>query len=160
RSSGTGQQTLRVPPHGLHRWHTSNARPAYSSSTPVEGTMRSTGSPDARLSSSSPAGGKQPSETKPKSSVQPTSPPRRTWLWFLCVLVGNFLLVKLVMPGQEDPVTVPYTLFKEEGTKGNRQPIYSRADVITGKFKPPAMSPPPSEKRAAAGGSPQATSER
>src|SRR5215510_8949220 len=126
----------------------------------MEATMSSMGSSDPRLSSSSRAGGKQSTETKAKSNGQPTMPPRRTWLWFLAVLAVNFLLAKFVMPGAEGPVTVPYTLFKEEVTKGNVQAIYSRADVITGKFKSTVMYPPPSEKRAAAGGSPQATSER
>jgi cell division protease FtsH len=47
----------------------------------------------------------------------------------------NFVLVRLLMPGAEGPVTVPYTLFKEEVTKGNVQAIHSRADVITGKIQ-------------------------
>ena len=122
--------------------------------------MRSTGSQDARRGSSPPAGGKQSAETKPKGSGQPTMPPRRTWLWFLGVLAVNFLLAKFLMPGAEGPVTVPYTLFKEEVTKGNVQAIYSRADVITGKFKSPVTYPLPSEKAPAPGGSPPATSER
>jgi cell division protease FtsH len=120
--------------------------------TPAEGTMSSTGLPDARRSSS-PAGGKQ-------STGQPAMPPRRTWLWFLVVLAVNFLLARLLFPGAEGPVTVPYTLFKEEVAKGNVQAIYSRADVITGKFKSPVMYPPPSEKPAAPGGSPRATNDR
>jgi hypothetical protein len=103
--------------------------------------MSSTGSQDARRGSSPPVGGKQSAETKPKGSGQPTMPPRRTWLWFLGVLAVNFLLAKFLMPGAEGPVTVPYTLFKEEVTKGNVQAIHSRADVITGKFKSPVTYP-------------------
>jgi len=122
--------------------------------------MSSTGSPDARLSNSSPARGKQSTETKPKSSGQPTMPPRRAWLWFLAVLAVNFLLAKVLFPGAEGPVTVPYTLFKGEVSKGNVQAIYSRADIITGKFRSPVTYPPPSEKPAAPGGSPQATNDR
>jgi cell division protease FtsH len=82
------------------------------------------------------------------------------WLWFLGVLAVNFFLAKFLMPGAEGPVTVPYTLFKDEVTKGNVQAIHSRADVITGKFKSPVTYPPPSEKAPAPGGSPPATSER
>ena len=122
--------------------------------------MSSTGSPDARRVSSPPTGGKQSAETKPKGSGLPTMPPRRTWLWFLGILAVNFLLARFMMPGAEGPVTVPYTLFKEEVTKGNVEAIYSRADVITGKFKSPVTYPPPSEKAPAPGGSPPATSER
>jgi cell division protease FtsH len=108
--------------------------------------MSPTGSPETRRSSS-PAAGKP-------SSGQPTMPPRRTWLWFLAILALNFLLARFLFPGAEGPVTVPYTLFKEEVAKGNVQAIYSRADVINGKFKAPVMYPPPSEKPAAQGGSP------
>jgi hypothetical protein len=62
--------------------------------TAVEGTLSSTGSPDARRSRSPP--GQQLTETKPKSSGQPTMPPRRTWLWFLVVLAVNFLLARFL----------------------------------------------------------------
>ena len=62
-------------------------------------------------------------------------PPRRTWLWLLLVLAVNFWLARLLMPGPEAPVTVPYTLFKEEVGKGNVQAIYSRGDTLTGRFK-------------------------
>ena len=87
-------------------------------------------------------------------------PPRRTWLWFLAVLAVNFLLARFLFPGAEGPVAVPYTLFKEQVTKGNVQAIYSRADVITGKFKSPVTYPPPGEKSAQPGGSSQPTSKR
>src|SRR5262245_15687889 len=107
--------------------------------------MSSTGSSDR----------KQSTDTKPKSGGPPPMPPRRTWLWFLAILAVNFLLARLLFPGAEGPVTVPYTLFKEQVTKGNVQAIYSRADVITGKFKSPVTYPPPNEKSAESGGSPQ-----
>jgi cell division protease FtsH len=121
--------------------------------------MSSTGSSDARKSNSLP-GQKQAAETKPKGGGHATMPPRRTWLWFLGILLVNFLLARFLIPGAEGPVTVPYTLFKEEVTKGNVKAIYSRADVITGKFKAPVTYPPPSENATAPSASPQATSER
>src|SRR5262245_65958880 len=107
--------------------------------------MSSRGSSDPRLSSSSRTGGKQST----KSTGQPTMPPRRTWLWFLAILAVNFLLAKVLFPGAEGTVTVPYTLFKGEVAKGNVQAIYSRAVVVTGKFRSPVTYPPPSEKPAA-----------
>ena len=79
-----------------------------------------------------------------KNNSPAKMPPRRTWLWFLLVIVANYFLVRSLMPGGESSVTVPYTLFKQEVTKGNVQAIYSRADVITGKFKSPVTYPPPS----------------
>ena len=57
-------------------------------------------------------------------------PPRKTWLWFVAVLVANFFLMRLLFPSAEGPLTVPYTLFKEEVSKGNVQAIYSRGDTM------------------------------
>ncbi len=62
-------------------------------------------------------------------------PPRGTWLWFAIVLVINFLLARYMVPGGEAPVTIPYTLFKEEVSQGNVTAIYSRGDTITGRFR-------------------------
>jgi cell division protease FtsH len=62
-------------------------------------------------------------------------PPRRTWLTFLVILVVNFLLVRFLFPSDDAPVKVPYTLFKEEVTKGNVARIYSRGEGITGRFE-------------------------
>jgi cell division protease FtsH len=82
-------------------------------------------------------------------------PPRRTWLWFVLVLLVNYLLMKLLMPSPGAPVTVPYTLFKEEVKKGNVQAIFSRGDTIRGRFVAPVTYPPAGEQRAAPGGEPQ-----
>ncbi|HEX3178912.1 MAG TPA: ATP-dependent zinc metalloprotease FtsH [Methylomirabilota bacterium] len=69
-------------------------------------------------------------------------PPRRTWLWFVLVMIANYFLVRLLLPGGEPSLTVPYTLFKDEVTKGNVEAIYSRGDTITGRFKTPVTYPP------------------
>jgi cell division protease FtsH len=87
-------------------------------------------------------------------------PPGRTWLWFVLVLLANYLLVRLLMPSPEGPVTVPYTLFKEEVGKGNVEAIYSRGETITGRFTAPVTYPPVSEQRAAPGSEPQPAGER
>ncbi len=75
-------------------------------------------------------------------------PPQRVWLWFLLVLLANFLLIRLLKPGAEPSVTVPYTLFKEEVSKGNVESIYSRGDVLTGRFRSAVTWPPPGDKSA------------
>ena len=62
-------------------------------------------------------------------------PPRRTWLTFLIILAVNFILVRFLFPGGEKPITVPYTLFKQEVTKRNVERIYSRGGSLTGKFR-------------------------
>jgi cell division protease FtsH len=40
-------------------------------------------------------------------------PPRRTWFWFVLVLLVNYLLVRFLFPSAEAPITVPYTVFRK-----------------------------------------------
>src|SRR4029453_3479852 len=89
---------------------------------------------------------------------QAKMPPRRTWLWFVLVLLVNYLLMRLLMPSPGAPVTIPYTLVKEEVKKGNVQAIFSRGDTIRGRFAAPVTYPPAGEQRAAPGGEPQTAS--
>src|SRR6185436_17141103 len=113
--------------------------------------MSSTEQQRGRTRDSAPAGRAQPADTRPgapKSLGQATMPPRKTWLWFVLVIVANFLLVRLLLPSAEGPITVPYTLFKEEVRKGNVQALHSQGDTITGRFKAPVTYPPASEKTA------------
>ena len=102
-----------------------------------------------------------PAPTRPgaeKGTWLPKMPPGRTWLWLLLVLAANFWLARLLMPGPEGPVTVPYTLFKEEVGKGNVQAIYSRGDTLTGRFKAAVTYPPPAQTTPAPKGEPAAGS--
>jgi cell division protease FtsH len=87
-------------------------------------------------------------------------PPRRTWLWFALILLANFVLARFLVPGPEAPVTVPYTLFKEQVGKGNVHAIYSQGPIITGRFKVPVTYPPAGEQGAATTGAGQGTSQR
>jgi cell division protease FtsH len=86
-------------------------------------------------------------------------PPSRTWLWFLMVLVANYLIVRFLVPSPEAPVTVPYTFFKEEVAKHNVKSIYSQGESITGRFASPVTYPPAEEKSAAANGKPDKTNQ-
>ena len=74
-------------------------------------------------------------------------PPGRTWLWFVGILLANYLVMRLLIPSPEAPVTIPYTLFKEEIGKGNVESIYSQGESITGRFKAPVTYPPASLTR-------------
>ena len=98
------------------------------------------------------------------ASNKPTGPlkmpPGKTWLWLLGILLANYLLVRFLLPSPEAPVTVPYTLFKEQVGKGNVQAIYSQGESITGRFKASVSYPPADEKRAASGSKPQQSSDR
>jgi cell division protease FtsH len=94
----------------------------------------------------------EPGDTRPGSAQRTGSanmPPRRSWLWFAVALLANFLVVRLLFPGPEGPVTVPYTLFKEQVGKGNVHMIHSQGDTITGRFKTPVMYPPAADQKAA-----------
>lgn len=77
-----------------------------------------------------------------KGADQATVPPGRTWLWFLGLLLLNYFLVRLLMPGPEEPTTVPYTFFKHQVSQGNVGAIYSEGATITGRFIAPVAYPP------------------
>lgn len=62
-------------------------------------------------------------------------PPRKTWIWFLLILLFNFFLMRTLFPSPETPVSIPYTFFKNEVEKGNVEAIYTRGETITGKFE-------------------------
>ena len=82
--------------------------------------MSLTGQLTRRTSDSAPAGRVQAADRKPgpaKASEQPKMPPRKTWPWFLLVLVANYWLMRFLIPGPEEPLTVPYTVFKDEVAK-------------------------------------------
>jgi cell division protease FtsH len=120
--------------------------------------MSSMTQPTRRNSDSAPAGRGQPADGgpgAPKGIRQMKMPPRRTWLWFVLIVLANYLLVRLLMPSPEGPVTVPYTLFKEEVGKGNVEAIHSQGDTITGRFKAPVTYPPAGEQGASPQGEPR-----
>ena len=50
--------------------------------------------------------------------------------------------MQLLWPDDDAPVTVPYTAFKQEVSKGNVLAIYSRGDSIEGRFRAPVAPPP------------------
>jgi len=100
--------------------------------------------PDQPFSASRPTGQKGPSGTpgKPGAPGQGKLPPRRAWLLFLLVLFGNYLVMRVFFPDADAPVTVPYTVFKEEAAKGNVKSIYSQGASIEGRFGAPVTWPP------------------
>jgi cell division protease FtsH len=75
-------------------------------------------------------------------------PPGRTWLWFVLIVLANFLLVQILFPGSERPVEVPYTFFKEQVQAGNVESIYSKGDTVEGSFEEPITYPPKGEQGA------------
>jgi cell division protease FtsH len=91
--------------------------------------------------------GSPPNEPRRASGPerQNTMPPRRSWLWFALILLANFLLVRLLFPGPESPIEVPYTFFKEQVRAGNVEAIYSQGDTVEGRFEKPVTYPPKGE---------------
>ena len=71
----------------------------------------------------------------------PQMPPRRTWISFLLILLVNFMLVRLFLPGSPDRVKVPYTLFRAEVQRQNVAEIFSRGSGVTGRFSSPVVWP-------------------
>ena len=70
------------------------------------------------------------------------------WLLFLAILLANFLLVRLFLPEQGGAITIPYTLFKQEVTRGNVEAVYSKAEQLTGRFRSPVTYPSASDTAA------------
>jgi cell division protease FtsH len=65
-------------------------------------------------------------------------PPLRRWWRFLlfpALLLGNFLLIQVVTPGQPQRVDVSYTFFKQQVEADNVAQISTRADTIQGTFR-------------------------
>jgi cell division protease FtsH len=106
--------------------------------------MSGTGQQARRANDSTPPGRVPPTNGGPGApkTAEAKIPPGKTWLWFMFILLINYLLVRMLMPGGEETMTVPYTVFKEEVRKGNVQAIYSRGDTITGRFGTPITYPP------------------
>jgi len=81
--------------------------------------------------------------------VKPSRPPRAIWLAFLALILGNYLAMRLLFPAPE-PITVPYTVFKQEVAKRNVASIYSQGPRIEGRFREPVTWPPARAGEAAA----------
>ena len=82
----------------------------------------------------------------PKAPEQTKLPPRKAWLLFAIILLVNYLIVKTFFPDANAPLTVPYTVFKQEVAKGNVKSIYSQGASIEGRFAAPVTWPPSGSK--------------
>ena len=61
---------------------------------------------------------------------------------FVIIIIINYLVMRLIFPGPEEPVTIPYTYFKQQVVKGNVSAIYSKGTSIEGRFAAPIKWPP------------------
>jgi cell division protease FtsH len=94
---------------------------------------------------------REQSMTEPRTPPKPDSrlPGRKSWLVFGAILLANYFLVRSLFPAPGDPLTIPYTIFKEEASKGNVASIYSRGTSVEGRFKS-SITWPTDEKSAKA----------
>src|SRR5687768_3314943 len=90
-----------------------------------------------------------PTPGQPAPGPPANMPPRRTWLWFVLILGMNYLLMHSLFPSADDPVKVPYTLFKQQVSNDNVAAIYSRGETILGRFGKAVTYPSPDAKSAA-----------
>jgi cell division protease FtsH len=84
----------------------------------------------------------------PKTPGPTKLPPRKAWLLFAIILLVNYVIVKTFFPDANAPITVPYTVFKQEVAKGNVKSIYSQGANVEGRFAAPVTWPPPGDKGA------------
>jgi cell division protease FtsH len=78
----------------------------------------------------------------------------------LGLLILNYFFVRLLLPGPEEPTTVPYTFFKNQVGSGNVGAIYSEGETITGRFINAVSYPAADEKSSAPTAGSQTTSEQ
>jgi cell division protease FtsH len=75
-------------------------------------------------------------------------PPRRTLGVFALLFLVNYLLIRFLFPG-EQPVTVPYTEFRQQVAANNVIALYSRGTTLEGRFRAPVTWPTPEEVKQA-----------
>jgi len=76
--------------------------------------------------------------------------PPNLWRWLLLIAAANFLLSRYFVPRPDAPLTVPYTVFKEQVVRRNVASIYSRGAAIEGRFVA-AITYPPADRKPAEG---------
>jgi len=94
---------------------------------------------------------RNPQPRPPPPSGAPSAlgriPPRNYWWLFIALLLVNYIGARWLAPG-EQPVMVPYTVFKQQAIAGNVVAIYSRGSSIEGRFKSAVTWPAENEAKA------------
>lgn len=79
---------------------------------------------------------------KDAKAGDPPKMPGRSWLWFVVLVLANVWLVRSFLGiAPEEPVNIPYTLFKVEVELGNVKEVYGKGEHITGTFEKPVLWP-------------------
>jgi len=114
--------------------------------------LRNRPNPDPGRGRMDPPSGASSPRPNPKP---PSMPPSRTWLTFLLILGLNYVLARTFFTDPDAPITIPYTVFKEQVTKKNVEAVYARGETIEGRFQK-AVTWPPKDKAAKNGTKPHA----
>jgi cell division protease FtsH len=76
------------------------------------------------------------SEKKEPSNMDKTKlPSGKILLIFLGIILLNYLVANYFFPEKESAVKIPYSLFKEQVALGNVKAIYTKGELISGKFE-------------------------
>ncbi len=75
-----------------------------------------------------PAGGAAPRRRSPGL-------PRNIWWWFGAALLANYLVTRYMVPPEDAPLLVPYTVFKAQVAAGNVDAIYAQGATVEGAFR-------------------------
>src|SRR5262245_61198696 len=76
----------------------------------------------------------------PPRRKRPTLP-RYIWWWFVAALVVNFVATRYMVPAADEPIVVPYTVFKAQVAAGNVAEIYAQGPNVEGRFVAPVTYP-------------------
>jgi cell division protease FtsH len=88
--------------------------------------------------------GQRPVAAGPTPSRRRRGPalPRYIWWWFLGALLINFVTTRFMVPPADEPIVVPYTVFKGQVAAGNVAEIYAQGANVEGRFVAPVTYPP------------------
>ena len=85
------------------------------------------------------------SNSKLPNGQKPKFPSFNVWIWLIGLVILNYFIGRF-FTSQYEPVTISYTLFKDEVKKKNVKEIYSKGTSITGNFINPVAIAVDSEK--------------
>jgi cell division protease FtsH len=106
-----------------------------------------------RAAAGAPAGGAAPQPRKRPSM------PRYIWVWFVGALLVNFIVTRYMVPQADEPIVVPYTVFKAQVAAGNVAQIYTQGANVEGRFVA-AVTYPTEESEAERGPGARGAAER
>jgi cell division protease FtsH len=92
-----------------------------------------------------------PQAPPPGGRPQLNLPPRKAWAIFALILLVNYLVMSFLFPGPDAPITIPYTVFRDQVAHDNIAAIYSRDTSIEGRLKNPITWPTPEAREQAKG---------